>query len=734
MDRLGISIEALRLLNPALITVSMPGFPSEDLVFPGAKAFEGNIAAATGQYTDIHVIRNILGLDPVYTGLPIASVYAAVHAATACVLALGRRQMGHRPSHIEVPLSSAVFSAMSSIHLKVEKQPDRYSTPRLPGLLKKIGLPALRTLAKAGKRTQARLLNIARKSYPALMTSYECRDGELLYLFAIDNAKITRAALFTLGLLEEILADGLSFKDPFYSGDCRDNLSESGNLSRAWQTKLKQAIARRLKTRDAADWEEVLVAAGVPCAVLRTTQSWMNVPALREAGLVVSVNDPLQGDMLQPGVQTWISDVPDELPQLGSSKPEGAYDWDIRLEAQNKEDQPAVDRPSDETPDNWLEGLTVIDMCSMVAGPVAGRTMAEYGARVIKIESPSPSHGPRMTCWYGMDGNQGKESIAIDLKTPDGQVIMHRLLRKANILITNQLPAAMGGMGLSEEDVKAVNDELIYCKIGAFNGPLGGPWTQRHGYDPVLQAASGIMTRFGDPGQPELHAIASCIDALTGYSAAFGVSLALYRQNREKKYSIVSTSLAAAATLVQLPYAYTSKAKNSVAAGGQQAVGEHPLYRLYQTKDGWLFLAVPVENKAKLTRILQIDSEGEADLASILQAKLRGLGLREAIGLFEAHELLATPVISVGGLQRLIPKGRHAEVMHLLCRKHEELGTITSAPAQQMSAGGGLKQLPIAEKPGSSSERILTELGFDPNALMSSGVVAKEVSHAYLPS
>lgn len=688
------------------------------------------IAALTGQYTNIHAVRNLFGLDPVYTSLPLASIYAGVHGATAAVLALRERRQGRAPSAITAPLAGAAISAMSSIYLKIENQPARYEAPRLPGVIKKLALPLMRHWAKRGPTAQAKLLGIARKSYPALMTSYACKGGGLLYIFAIDNAKLVRAALKAIGVLDAVLKSGFVFQDPYKAGDSQNNLSENSNLDRGRQASMKALIAEKLATRTSEDWEALLVEAGVPCAVQRTTDDWMRLPELVEAGIVAPVDDPNHGMMLQPGVQTWLSDSPETL-----ARPRAGYFPAKLPEIILPEQDPADTKFSSRPPAQWLEGLTVIDLCSMVAGPVAGRTLAEYGARVIKVETPTPNHGPRMTCWYGIDGNQGKDSVLLDLKTKAGQHAIKVLLSNADILLTNHMPDAMERMGLGEDHVRAIKPDLVYACIGAYNGPLGGPWNSRNGYDPVLQAASGIMMRYGDPGHPEIHAIASCVDALTGYSAAFGMALALLRRDEDGKGRRVDASLAASATLIQLPYAFTG-VDRADSAQGQTVKGENPFYRMYQTKDGWLFLAASGAAVSELPAPFQPEEFdlNDVSLVAEIAQRVKARSLASALDLFAKAGLSATPVRTVDQLRTALLHRRSQSGLRLVQQDVDGLGPVVTAPAMQVCAQGELKQLAPTEKPGASTIRILEEFGLNSEALVEAGAAAEEISNEHLPA
>lgn len=715
-------------VNLRAVHVSLPGAGTGDELLGDADAYEGIVAAATAQFTNIHAAREIFGLDPVYTPLPLASVYAGVHAATAAVLALRRRTAGGGGASIEVPLVNAAISAMSSLHLRVERQPERYAAPRLPAALRRVALPLMRRWArKGGPQAQAKLLAVARKSYPALMTSYECADLRQLYLFAMDNAKLARAALRTLGVLDAALAEGFVFEDPYLAGDRRDNLSEASNLSRGGQARLGALVAAALRARPAADWEELLNGAGVTCAVQRTTAEWLAHPAVRAAGLVGTMDDPELGPMAQPGPQAVVRMDGAGTASPRARRPEvplGEVGWRGRAVAEPVAD--AERRPA--SPGTWLSGLMVVDLCSMVAGPVAGRVFAEYGARVVKVEPPRPNHGPRLTCWYGLDVNQGKESVVLDLKTAAGRGAMRRLIAGADVLLTNHSTLAMESLGLDEVGLPALNPRLILCRVSAYNGLRDGPWASRSGYDPVLQAASGIMTRYGDPGHPELHAIASCVDALTGYSAAFGAAVALLAVG-EGRGGSVEASLAAAATLVQLPFALEYEGLDRAEASGQTAVGEGPAYRLYKARDGWVFVAAASAGPSAVADALGApDTDAPAIAGAVASRRVDAV-----VTALRAAGLSAVRVETVASLAPRLT-GRRGDGVRLERRQVPGLGPVVVAPGQQVVGGGGLRSLSVAEKPGAGTERVVRELGLDADALIASGAAAREIAHDYLPA
>ena len=267
-----------------------------------------------------------------------------------------------------------------------------------------------------------------------------------------------------------------------------------------------------------------------------------------------------------------------------------------------------------------LDGITVLDLSTVLAGPCAARTLAEYGAEVIKIDSPDPYFSPRTTCWSPIEVSQGKRSLILDLKQAAGREIFHELVERADVIVHNFRPGVAERLGIDYPTITRRNPEIVYLSLTAFNGPLPGPWMNLAGFDPVLQAASGIMLRYGGKEQkPELHGYASCIDYLTGYSGALGVALALLQRRLRGGGDLVLTSLAQSAQLVQAPFLWATAAHAPGSEPhGTELQGEHALQRLYRAQDGWLFLAgLPSE----LERLRALPELSEVPLAAAAEAE-----------------------------------------------------------------------------------------------------------------
>jgi crotonobetainyl-CoA:carnitine CoA-transferase CaiB-like acyl-CoA transferase len=732
MERFGLGAEAMSARNPRLVYLSMPGFASSDTPNRALPGWEGILGAACGLYTDLNALRRFLGLDPVYTALPIASVYGAVHGAIATVLALLAREKDGRGDIIEVPLASAGMSAMCCEALHIVSQPRRYDVPPVPKLVRSVLMPAVqRVIGRLGRSWQKRIHDAVYRRIPALMTSYPCADGRLLYLLAVDHRRHAPALLAHLGLLEELEREGLVVRDPYVAGGHLDNLAEGSLLSRRWQKRIELGLARRLLEKSAEAWERELSEAGIPCAVQRRTDEWLALEALREAGIVLDLPNP---PMRRFGRCCWLLED------------ESTCSADVGVARAD------VMRPPAGTSRPVLQGLRVLDLSSMIAAPACARTLAEYGAEVIKIENPRPLHGPRMICWYGIDVNQGKRSLLLDLKSEDGRRILQLLVERADVLVHNFSRAAAKRLGITKASLAQFNPNLIICRVGAYEGPGTGAWQERKAYDPVLQAASGIMVRYGSPGQPEYHGITSCVDYLTGYIATFSVALALFKQRRDGCTSVQEavTSLAQGAQMAQAPLAFDFAGRTWDEPSGQDCVGEHALYRLYKGRDGWFFLAARPDRRAVLLAApalgcpLTLASAPDGELARFLETRLR----KGKIGYWQRVlgpvDVAVFPVRTLAEIRRdaAIPRPAGNNVTGdasiQMIRQRHPVGSDaeTVAPAYARLKRSPLRYLDPAPKPGSHSLEILQELGIEAETrrrIVSDGVVATSLSEDYLP-
>jgi crotonobetainyl-CoA:carnitine CoA-transferase CaiB-like acyl-CoA transferase len=187
-----------------------------------------------------------------------------------------------------------------------------------------------------------------------------------------------------------------------------------------------------------------------------------------------------------------------------------------------------------------LAGIRVLDLSRVIAGPVAGRTLAAHGADVLLISGPELPAIP----WLTIDTGRGKLSSFVELKSEHGRSVLRDLLAQADIFSQGYRPRAIASLGFSPEDAARINPGIIYVTLSAYGA--AGPWAERRGFDSLVQTATGFNHAEGQAagidGPKELPA--QMLDHATGYFMAFGAMMAKARQAREGGSWHVQVSLA----------------------------------------------------------------------------------------------------------------------------------------------------------------------------------------------
>jgi crotonobetainyl-CoA:carnitine CoA-transferase CaiB-like acyl-CoA transferase len=196
-----------------------------------------------------------------------------------------------------------------------------------------------------------------------------------------------------------------------------------------------------------------------------------------------------------------------------------------------------------------LKGITVVDLTQNIAGPFCTQLLGDFGADVIKVERPvggddarkwqSPASHGIGTAFLAV--NRNKRSVGIDIATPQGLAVVRRLADKADVLVHAVRPGSLEARGLGYHDLQATNAGLVYCAVSAF-GEVG-PLARDPGYDPLIQAFTGIMSVTGHPDRPPARAGISVIDMGTGMWAFIGILAALYQRKDSGRGARVATSL-----------------------------------------------------------------------------------------------------------------------------------------------------------------------------------------------
>jgi crotonobetainyl-CoA:carnitine CoA-transferase CaiB-like acyl-CoA transferase len=735
MARLGLGPEEMMRQNPRLIYLSIPGFSSQDEETATVPGWEGVIAAAMGQFTDMGLNRVLMGIEASYSPLTLASAYASVFGALSVVLALRERDRHGVGERIEVTLAGALMEGLAYNSLWVEDLPERYKS--------------LREREIARRRAAGQPMDFTYERLQAFLDpfyrTYDCQDGRPFYVVSGSHATHAERALKVLGIWDEMLASGVPVLDPYRSTrewppgvDCT---LRAYPITEPWASRLTQRMAQVFRTRDSAEWERLFGEAGVPAAAHRTTQEWLHSAHPRDAGLLIEVKDQHYGKMIQPGPIAWLEGCP---PVAGENTRTSVDAERATLigEASNQMTRPPFAETLCSSP--WLEGITILDMTNVIAGPTIAGTLARFGARVIKVDPVTPTYDPWNTIVFGVYGQMGKESILVDVKSPHGREILDRLIQEVDVVTINATSKQLPSLGLGFDELHEKNPQLILCHLDAFGGPRRGPRSDYPGYDDLVQASTGIMERFGGSlASVEEHAHFGTIDVLGGLSAAFAVSLALLRREKTGLGDVARSSLAAAGQWLQARFMYDFEGRPAFdEPRGPAAKGEGPFYRCYCAKDGWFFLAAGPKSAAQVRKVGSLREAFEKDAEGVEPAL--EMIFRERPIKYWQDELrpLDVAVQSLESLSAIRARSTNASANKSTIRFHGDERHPSGRSVKHIQPTAvRLLHAPVlstraAEKYGCSTRKIMADLGYsNPEivAMLETHAIGEQWSEHYLP-
>jgi crotonobetainyl-CoA:carnitine CoA-transferase CaiB-like acyl-CoA transferase len=315
-----------------------------------------------------------------------------------------------------------------------------------------------------------------------------------------------------------------------------------------------------------------------------------------------------------------------------------------------------------------LAGITVLDLTRNFAGPYCSMLMADLGAQVIKVESPTVGDDTRQWSppeWNGVSAtflaaNRGKRSVAVDLDSVEGQDVVRRLGAKADVVISSFRPGSLAKRGLDDESLRLENSRLIYCSISAYGSR--GPKRDWPGYDPILQAESGMMALTGYPDGPPARLPIAAIDLGTAMWASVGIQAALRTRDETGEGGLVEVSLyeTAAWWLSYLIAGYLGSGEEPE-RHGSGAPFLAP-YELFATADGDLMVTAANDDLfARLCHALGFEDlptdpsyrqnadrvANRAALHDLLQARFLERSAAEWHGLLRSRSVPCTPVRAV---------------------------------------------------------------------------------------
>ena len=487
--------------NPGLVSCRLPAFPEDDprAKLPGHEA----LAGAAGLLYSKPIGR------PRYHSFPIGSITAGLYAANAVMAALVARLQIHRGQHIEASLCHGNYSS------QVLQVLIKAGVPRGFLALKMIGSPFMRC--------------------------WLCKDQRYVYLHITIPAHNAQM----LQLLEEhgYEAEVARLRAVMSQQTIRDP-SQVGSIKEA--KKLKAIYTEIFMTRDAREWEEIL-GHQLCCIKVRHVDEWLRDSL--EAGMTdaCEVDDPVFGSLLGPGPLVAAPDHP-AVVRPRTLEPEAA-----QRALQRWESEPRPTSPPDqgEVPKSGhpLEGIKVLDLSRIIAGPCAARVLAELGAEVLSVQSDTRLD---WALSFHLIFNAGKKSVTLDFTDDEGKQRLWKLMDwyRPDAFLHNYRHLDLAReIGVGPETVRERFPGIAYTHLNAYGDH--GIWKDRPGFEQVVQAVSGMQMAYAQGGRPKLLP-SPIIDIGCGLLGAFGTLLSLYNERRTGQGAVVTTHLTSVSVLLQL--------------------------------------------------------------------------------------------------------------------------------------------------------------------------------------
>jgi crotonobetainyl-CoA:carnitine CoA-transferase CaiB-like acyl-CoA transferase len=642
---------------------------------------EDVIAAICGFFTNMSISGPILNRPVIYTPLPLPSVYCAVNAVVAAVAAMVDRQRTGLGRELLASRLAGGLSAIGALSITSKGLPPHLEPIVIGGLPPGLTPELFHTFVADAIRDPARQAWLERRFGP-FSTPYRARDGRWILPMAGPNARLSRRLLEAMGVWEQALATGAVFVNPYDPAniaDMRQNLADSLSLGFNYTSPLADLLEAAFAKRAAAEWERFLAASGSCATIIMTWEEWQRDADARAAGVFVEIPGT---ENPQIGRVVWMRSALPYAP-LAARRALSA------LPGRTAVPSSASSRAKATLP---LAGYKVVDMTNVLAGPSCTRMLVELGADVTRVDVMDPQPPPTIHVLWSGENSVGKRSIILDRRKPDGLRIIHQIAGRADIVVANKMDGQMGSLAIDAASLAQLNPRAIGLQITATRGETHGPRHQDKGWDPSIQGTTGVMMRFGGPESPTFHGIASAVDYLCGYLAAYSGLLALYARDRrgDGVGDWAETSLCNAATLIQLLFQRPGS-EPPPSARGQLATGMTEGARVYRLSDGWIFAQAPHDITADLSK----RSRAEA-LAWCAQQNI--------------------PAAPVQTCKELADRHREHPTTTVKFEKRESDGWITECFAPTWSAFDGQTQPrpSAASRIGADGPAVLADLGYSP--------------------
>ena len=529
-----VDYSRLAASNPGLVRCSITAYgpvgPDRD-----EPALDDLVMARTGVLASQPSFRP----GPVHVVHPIPSVGAAMLATQGTVAALFAREKTGRGRHVNTSLMAGVLA----------------NSPKAKG-----------ESLKAWSGRQQRPTG----DWP-FYSVFKCQDGEWIQLGCIHDGFVNQTV------------DALGIREKLSGFKVGTRYAQPSEEDRA---KVYDVVAEAFTTRPMAEWTAVLEEADVPYAPVLTMEDAKSDPQAIHNEMFLEVEDPELGHTTQAGLPVKLLATPGAVrgpaPTLGEQTE--AVLSQLRVNGtRSQEDRGRGSKTLDPPP---LDGVKVLAIDNVIAGPWATRLLADLGADVVKLEPPTgeisrPSGSSQFSSF-----NSNKRCVAINGKEPEGREVVRKLAAWADVISENMRPCAAARIGLGPDDLAQLNPDVVYCHITGFGSE--GPHSHRPGLDPLAQAMTGLQWAQAGPGNPPVYlgmlAPADYVGAMLG---AVATVLALFARARSGVGQRAETCLLNSGILI----AFMGLDRR----GDHGQYGRHALSRLYETKDGWLYVVAESE-------------------------------------------------------------------------------------------------------------------------------------------
>jgi crotonobetainyl-CoA:carnitine CoA-transferase CaiB-like acyl-CoA transferase len=386
-----------------------------------------------------------------------------------------------------------------------------------------------------------------------------------------------------------------------------------------------------------------------------------------------------------------------------------------------------------------LEGVRVLDLTNVLAGPFCCYQLAQLGADVIKVEVPGagdlarqlgadPELNHKLMGASFLAQNAGKRSVTINLKSPAGKEVFHRLVATTDAIVENFRPGVMDRLGLGYQALRKTKTDLIYCAISGFG--KDGPLKDNPAYDQIVQGLSGVMSVTGDKRSAPLRVGFPVADTIGGLTAAFAIAAALFRRAQSGQGELIDVSMLEA-TLVTMGWAVSNwliaginpepmgNENMTASPSGTFKTGAGLLNIAANKQEQFETLCELIGRKELATDPRYVDREKrkkrrhelKADLESVLKDK----SAREWSALFNQHGVPAGEVLSIPEVLE------HPQLIERGLIKHFQTAGIDRDIAVVRAgfrlASGDPEPASAPPSLGADTEKILQELGYDDDSI-----------------